>query len=98
MKSAKSGEKAVFTSQPLENMSPAVRAKAQAWIDAREAERAAKRAFEDIASAAARKAKVITTGQYLVYGIGFGQTPSYTVKEVEAKAASNRTKATGPSF
>jgi hypothetical protein len=89
--------KAEFTKMPLENMSAPVRQKAEAWLKADAAAKAAKKAFQDTASAAARKAKVIGANQYLAFGMGFGGIPAYTVKDVatETKAAP---AASGPKF
>ncbi len=89
--------KAEFTKMPLDNMSPGVKAKAEAWLKADAASKEAKKAFQDVASAAARKAKVIGANQYLAFGMGFGGVPAYTVKDVEA-AKATATAATGPKF
>lgn len=77
-----------FEDFPLENMSPAVRTKAEAWLKADAAAKEAKRVFSDTASAAARKAKVIGADQYLGFAIGFGGTPRYCINDAgETKAA-----------
>lgn len=90
-------QKAEFTKMPLENMSPTVRQKAEAWLKANSAAKDAKKAFEDTASAAARKAKVIGANQYLAFGLGFNGIPAYTVKDVESDKKS-APAANGPKF
>jgi len=89
--------KAEFTKMPLENMSAPVRQKADAWLKADAAAKDAKKAFQDTASAAARKAKVIGANQYLAFGMGFGGVPAYTIKDVEAPKAATASTA-GPKF
>jgi protein-disulfide isomerase len=91
------GPKAEFTKMPLDNMSAGVKAKAEAWLKADAAAKDAKKAFQDVASAAARKAKVIGANQYLAFGMGFGGVPAYTIKDVEAPKSS-APAATGPKF
>ena len=90
--------KAEFTKMPLENMSAPVRQKADAWLKADAAAKDAKKAFQDTASAAARKAKVIGANQYLAFGMGFGGVPAYTIKDVEAPKAAASAAANGPKF
>jgi hypothetical protein len=94
----KSEEKSTFVPMPVERMSPQVRAKFDAWVKAKSAERDAKKALDDTASAAARKAKVIGTNEYLCFAMGFGGKPSYTVKDLSASEKQKAATPAGPSF
>ena len=84
---------AAWTQQSLEDMSPMVRQKAEAWLKADAAAADAKKAFKDVASMAARKAKVIGHDQYLAYSNNYGQL-AYTVKS----SALKKQTVSGPKF
>ena len=75
-----------WVKHPLDQMSPLVRQKAEAWVMAEAAARDAKKAFTDTASMAARKAKVIGPNQYLAYANKWGQL-SYLVKDADSPGA-----------
>lgn len=95
----KSEDKPTFVPMPVERMSAPVKAKYDAWMKAIAAERDAKKALDDTASAAARKAKVITVSEYLCFSKGYGD-PSYIVKNVNDPSPYKKKKEipAGPSF
>ena len=83
-----------WVKQSLAQMSPLVRQKAEAWLAAEAATRDAKKAFQDTASAAARKAKVIEQDQYLAYSNKWGGL-AFTVKDADSFGTKS---AVGPKF
>ena len=101
MKSAKSGNAAsesTWVDQSTDNMSATVRSKYDAWRKAVSAEREAKKALDDHASAKARAAKYIGTDKYLCYGMGRGGSSGFFVKSVTAGESKAKPKSDGPSF
>jgi hypothetical protein len=87
-------DNAAWTQQSLEDMSPLVRQKAEAWLKADAAAADAKKVFKDVASMAARKAKVIGPDQYLAYSNNYGQL-AYTVK---SSSGLKKQTVSGPKF
>jgi len=94
----KSEDKPTYVPMPVERMSPQVKAKYEAWRKAVTAERDAKKALDDTASAAARKAKVISTNEYLCFSKGYGD-PAYIVKNMNDPSPFKKKEVSaGPSF
>jgi hypothetical protein len=100
MKRANSGSassESTWQDQSVDNMSPTVRAKFDAWRKAVDAERAAKKALDDHASAKARAAKVISVNEYVCYGMGRGNSSGFYKKKL-GDSGKKTPKSDGPSF
>jgi hypothetical protein len=100
MKRANSGSassESTWTNQSVDKMSPTVKAKFDAWRKAVDAERAAKKALDDHASAKARAAKFISANEYVCYGMGRGGSSGFYTKNL-GEIGKKSPKSDGPSF